>query len=166
MTYKKITLPREKNCDVSSFSLKKSEPRIRACTVNVLSGISTEYQLSSSDDNAYMRLINSVAMWPRRICRRRSMTARACIGIDIVYGLPLVSVVACSSTALCLYARARSGWSTNSFKYVSMSIRFAAFASEAKNADANSAAVCGTDPLKSLRTVRARGFVTNARKIR
>ena len=82
MTYKKTALPREKNCDVSSFSLKKSEPLIRACTVNVLSGVSKEYQLDSC--NAYMRLINSGAMWPRRICRRRSMTARACIGIDIV----------------------------------------------------------------------------------
>ena len=41
-----------------------------------------------------------------------------------------------------------------------MSKRFATLASDAKNAEANSAAVCGTGPLKSLRTVRARGFVT------
>ena len=30
MTYKKRTPPREKYCDVSSFSLKKTEPLIRA----------------------------------------------------------------------------------------------------------------------------------------
>lgn len=41
MTYKNRIPPREKYCDVSSFSLKKTEPLIRACTMNVLSGIST-----------------------------------------------------------------------------------------------------------------------------
>ncbi len=47
MTYKKRIPPREKYCDVSSFSLKKAEPLTRACTMNVLSGISTEYCLAS-----------------------------------------------------------------------------------------------------------------------
>ena len=61
MTYKKRILPREKYADVSSFSLKKSEPLIRACAVKVLSRISTEYRIDPLDDNTYMRLINTGA---------------------------------------------------------------------------------------------------------
>ena len=45
-----------------------------------------------------------------------------------------------------------------------MSSRFVALASDAKNADANSAAVCGVGLLKSSRTVRVRGFVTRVNR--
>lgn len=112
-------------------------------------------------DSAYMKIINCVAIVPRRICRRRSMTARACIGIDIMYALPFRDVVACSALALCLYAITRSGLPTNSCRYESMSARFSRPALDARNADANSSGVCGTRPLRSSsRTMRAVGSVT------
>lgn len=112
-----------------------------------------------------MRMINCVAIVPRRICTRRIMTAPACMGIDIVYALPLRNVVACSARALSLYARARSGFPTNSLRYASMSRRFSAPMADARNVDANSAGVCGTRPLKPSRTRRADEFVTNKEEL-
>lgn len=100
---------------------------------------------------------------PLRIRNRRFVTALACMKVEIVYGLFLLCVVACSAYALFLYCATRWGLPTNSVRKAVMSARLDSPSSDRRNRFANSAAVRGAAASYPRRTVRPLGSVTRRR---
>lgn len=111
--------------------------------------------------STYTVRMTVAAKFPLMTCTRRIITARACIGIEIVYGDARRARFPRSACALSIYADILCGFPTDSTRYAAISARFCSPSAWRWKWDANSEAVIGTGEAMPARGMRPLGSVTS-----